>query len=77
MWWKSTEVSLISIFVFGKKKIGPAWHMNNFLFNFQFFVKHLGKSKKGIIEKAKAYIVVLEDTNIEIPDDFYKSLKMT
>ena len=57
-------------FVFENKKIGPKWHMNNFLFNFQFFVKHLGNNKNGIIEKAKTYLVVLEDNNIEIPDVF-------
>jgi glycosyltransferase involved in cell wall biosynthesis len=61
-------------FVFGKKKIGPAWYMNNFLINFQCFIKHFGRNKKSIIEKAKAYLVVLEDNNIEIPDVFYQSL---
>jgi len=60
-------------FVFGNKKIGSAWYMNNFLTNFQCFIKHFGRNK-GIIHKAKSYIVVLEDNNVEIPDVFYQSL---
>lgn len=64
-------------FVFKKKKIGPVWHMNNLLANFQFFIDHIAKNKKGagkFFEQTKAYLVVLENNNFDVPDVFYKSL---
>ena len=61
-------------FIFGKKKLGPEGFITNLLFNFQFFVGHVGKRDKKFIIKAKEYLKVLEDNNIKIPESFYHNI---
>jgi hypothetical protein len=60
--------------IFTKRKIHGQWFIDNLLFNFQFFVKHVDKSDKGFIERMKSYVELLENSGLKIKESFYHNM---
>ena len=60
--------------IFTKRKINTQWFIDNLLFNFQFFVKHVDKSDKGFIARMKSYVELLENNGLKIKESFYHNM---